>query len=329
MNRREPQEDGKGRAPSGGGQSLLPSSGKRPVLNLPAYDPAAKAQRSEDVPGGLLELNSYFAGRYRVLRLIALGGMSEVYETWDMEREGACALKILRLQHRRSDKLRLQMAAEARALIELDHPNIVAVFDAGVTADGLIYFAMELLDGTTLLDAIYGSADALRSGFVPLRVGLDWMAQLTGAVHALHLAGIIHRDLKPENVFVTRDGRVKVLDLGAAKFRCYGLRTTGAHKTIGTPPYMSPEHLRGDPTIDGRSDVYSLGHVFYEVLAKRHAFFGPGESYSGETYRLWQEQRRPERSQRRAPADRSAELAVRPPRDRQATDHHQEPSPAP
>ena len=153
MNRREPQEARKGRAPGGGGQSLLPSSGKRPVLNLPAYDPAAKAQGSEDVPGGLLELNSYFAGRYRVLRLIALGGISEVYETWDMEREGACALKILRLQHRRSDKLRLQMAAEARALAEPDHPNLVAWLAAGGRADGLNHFVLEVSDCTSLLGA--------------------------------------------------------------------------------------------------------------------------------------------------------------------------------
>ena len=164
MNRRERVESAKGRTPEEGEQSLLPSS-KRAALNLPAFDAGVKGSagvQAGEVPGGLLELNSYFAGRYRVLRLVALGGMSEVYEAWDMEREGACALKILRLQHRRSDKLRVQMAAEARALIELDHPNIVAVWDAGVTGDGLIYFAMELLDGTTLLDAIYGTADALR-----------------------------------------------------------------------------------------------------------------------------------------------------------------------
>lgn len=109
------------------------------------------------------------------------------------------------------------------------------------------------------------------------------MQQLTGAVHALHLSGIIHRNLKPENVFVTKDGRVKVLDLGAAKFRCSACARRARTKTIGTPPYMSPEHLRGNATINGRSNVYSLGHVFYEVLAKRHAFCGPGESFSGES----------------------------------------------
>jgi len=264
------------------------------MLNPPAFDENDEAPDGGDVPGTLLQASTYFAGRYRVLRLLALGGIAEVYEAWDLTEERSCALKILRLQYRRSEKIRLQMAAEARALKEFHHPNIVCVWDAGVTGEGLIYIVMELLNGTTLHDAIYGAPDMPRPDSVPLRVVLQWMGQLAGAVHALHLANIVHRDLKPDNVFISRDGQLKVLDLGAAKFRCYGLKTTGAHRTIGTPPYMSPEHLRGDATIDGRSDVYSLGHVFYELIARRHAFCAPGDSHSADTYRAWQEQRRPE-----------------------------------
>jgi eukaryotic-like serine/threonine-protein kinase len=264
-------------------------------VNLPAFDAGNGGEEAgQAVPGAQLQPKELFAGRFYIVRLLALGGMAEVYEAYDMADGRPCALKIQRLQYNRSEKLRLQMTAEARALIEVKHPHVVEAWAAGVTPQGIIYIAMELLTGATLHEHIHGAPGQPRPPLVPLRRALTWVAELSSAAHRLHEAGIIHRDLKPENVFVTLDGHIKILDLGAAKFRCYGLQTTGAHKTIGTPPYMSPEHLRGDKTIDARSDVYSLGHVFYEVIAGEHAFYSPAGVYSAESYRLWQEQRRPE-----------------------------------
>ena len=168
---------------------------------------------------------------------------------------------------------------EAKLAGSLNHPNVVALHDVGLH-DGKPYFVTELLQGETL-------RERLSKGSIPLATALEWAAQMAQGLAAAHERGIVHRDLKPENVFITRDGHVKLLDFGIAKLveaalgaTPHGLMdetaspsggSTGTGMVLGTPGYMSPEQVRGDP-VDARTDFFSLGAVLYEMLSGRRAF---------------------------------------------------------
>ena len=168
---------------------------------------------------------------------------------------------------------------EAKLAGSLNHPNVVALHDVGLH-DGKPYFVTELLQGETL-------RERLSKGSIPLVTALEWAAQMAQGLAAAHERGIVHRDLKPENVFITRDGHVKLLDFGIAKLveaalgaTPHGLMdetaspsggSTGTGMVLGTPGYMSPEQVRGDP-VDARTDFFSLGAVLYEMLSGRRAF---------------------------------------------------------
>ncbi len=168
---------------------------------------------------------------------------------------------------------------EAKLAASLAHPNVVALFDVGLQ-DGKPYFVTELLQGESL-------RERLARGPIPLPKALEWAAQMAQGLAAAHERGIVHRDLKPENVFITRDGHVKLLDFGIAKLietaqaaTPHGLMdptvspsgsSTGTGMVLGTPGYMSPEQVRGDP-VDARTDFFSLGAVLYEMLAGHRAF---------------------------------------------------------
>ncbi len=164
---------------------------------------------------------------------------------------------------------------EALATAALNHPNILAVFDIG-TSDGSPYVVSELLEGETL-------RERLRSGPVVVRKALDYALQIAHGLAAAHEKGIIHRDLKPENLFLTKDGRVKILDFGLAKLTqaesgSHTSLPTATHGTeagvvLGTAGYMSPEQVRGK-TLDARSDIFSFGAILYEMLSGKRAFHG-------------------------------------------------------
>jgi Tol biopolymer transport system component len=168
---------------------------------------------------------------------------------------------------------------EARASGALSHPNLLTIFDAG-TADGHPYIVTELLEGQTLRSAMRDEGTAAR---VPVRKAVDYAIQIANGLAAAHERGIVHRDLKPENLFVTRDGRVKILDFGIAKLRSaddFALsdertmeQDTSPGTVIGTVGYMSPEQVRGH-SVDGRSDIFSLGTVMFEMVAGEHPFRG-------------------------------------------------------
>jgi hypothetical protein len=173
-----------------------------------------------------------------------------------------------------ADRLR-RFEQEARAAGVLNHPNILAVFDVG-SHEGAPYVVSELLEGDTLRDRLAGGALAMRKA-------VEYAVQIARGLAAAHEKGIVHRDLKPENVFVTRDGRVKILDFGLAKLAPTGLGPdsatremppgTGAGTVLGTVGYMSPEQVRGQP-LDHRSDIFAFGAVLYEMLSGRRAFRG-------------------------------------------------------
>ncbi|HEX9636193.1 MAG TPA: protein kinase [Acidobacteriota bacterium] len=211
-------------------------------------------------------------GPYKILSPIGAGGMGEVYRARDPRLDREVAVKVLPAQWvQDADRLR-RFESEARAAGALSHPNVLAVYDLG-TYQGCHYVVSELLEGETL-------QMRLQQGPLPPRKAIDVAAQIAQGLAAAHDKGIIHRDLKPSNLFITAEGRVKILDFGLAKrspATPSGPDTptrdppTAAGTVLGTVGYMSPEQVRGGPA-DQRSDIFSLGAVLYEMLAGRRAF---------------------------------------------------------
>jgi serine/threonine-protein kinase len=205
---------------------------------------------------------------YRIIRHIASGGSGDVFEAVHEFTGRSVALKCLRDTEGREGNFAERMRLEAVVLSRLRHPALVTVYDAGMTSDGAVWIAMELLSGATLRDKLHAS------GRVPLLAALRVASTIAEAVSAAHAARVVHRDLKPENVLLTDSGEVKVLDLGTAKFFGYGLKPTESLLKLGTPAYMAPEQIQAQP-VDGRTDVYSLGLILYEMLAGQHPFMRP------------------------------------------------------
>jgi eukaryotic-like serine/threonine-protein kinase len=213
-------------------------------------------------------------GAYEIRGPLGAGGMGEVYRAWDARLGREVAVKVLP-QSAATDPDRLRrFEQEARAAGALNHPNVLAVYDAG-SHESLPYIVSELLEGETLRELI-------RAGGLVPRKAVEHAVQIARGLAAAHQRGIIHRDLKPENVFVTRDGQVKILDFGLAKLRHEAGSTpegetatnvTQPGMVLGTVPYLSPEQVRGAPA-DARSDIFALGSVLYEMLARRRAFEG-------------------------------------------------------
>jgi eukaryotic-like serine/threonine-protein kinase len=219
-------------------------------------------------------------GPYEISGALGAGGMGEVYRARDTRLGRDVAIKVLP-QAFASDAERLRrFEQEARAASALNHPNILGIYDISAH-DGAPFLVMELLEGETL-------RERLRNGPLPVRKALDIAMQCASGVAAAHEKGIIHRDLKPANIFVTNDGRVKILDFGLAKLtesnQSSGMsetqsptRTSGgdarteAGVVLGTAGYMSPEQVRGKPA-DARSDIFALGTILYEMLSGQRAF---------------------------------------------------------
>jgi eukaryotic-like serine/threonine-protein kinase len=216
-------------------------------------------------------------GPYEILGLLGAGGMGEVYRARDTRLGRNVAVKILPPAVA-EDASRLQrFEKEARTVGSLNHPNVMALYDVGSEA-GQFFVVTELLEGQTLRDRLDGEA-------LPSRKAVEYAVQIAHGLAAAHDSGIVHRDLKPENVFVTRDGRVKILDFGLARKieRLESGEPTGSFApptaatepgtVLGTVGYMSPEQVRGE-VLDARSDIFSFGVILYEMLAGRRAFQG-------------------------------------------------------
>jgi len=214
---------------------------------------------------------------YEILGPLGAGGMGEVYRACDPVLKREVAIKVLPAYFSQDpDRLR-RFEQEAQAAAALNHPNILAVYRFG-TCEGAPYLASELLEGGTL-------GQLLARGPLPARKAIDYGVQIARGLAAAHEKGIIHRDLKPENMFVTKDGRVKILDFGLAKLIETKAATadgptvslqegTEPGVVLGTVGYMSPEQVRGK-TADHRADIFAFGTILYEMLTGKRAFRKP------------------------------------------------------
>src|SRR2546426_2288024 len=215
--------------------------------------------------------------QYKVLSLLGEGGMGEVYRARDTKLGRDVAIKVLPAAFSADAERLRRFEQEAQAAGALNHPNILVIFHIGTHEDAP-YIVSELLEGKTLRERMAGAG-------LPQRKAIDYALQTAHGLAAAHEKGIVHRDLKPENLFITKDGRVKILDFGLAKLTGTGDGTqsqtevptrrvdTDPGVVMGTIGYMSPEQLRGRPT-DHRSDIFSFGAILYEMLSGKRAFRG-------------------------------------------------------
>ncbi|MCC7010206.1 MAG: serine/threonine protein kinase [Acidobacteria bacterium] len=203
-------------------------------------------------------------GRYEILELVGRGGMGVLYRAHDPMLERDVALKMMLVDFTNDPAARGRFEREAKAVARLQHRNVVTIHELG-DAEGAPYIVMEFLSGKDL--------DALLRSDQPLSLAqkLDIAAQVCDGLAYAHEQGIVHRDIKPGNIRVLEDGTVKILDFGIAKFAVGSATQTGS--ILGTPSYMSPEQIMGQP-VDGRADLFSVGVLLYELLSGRKPFAG-------------------------------------------------------
>jgi serine/threonine-protein kinase len=218
-------------------------------------------------------------GNYRSVALLGEGGMGAVYLAEHPAIGRRVAVKVLHKNYTRDEHLLARFLNEARAANAIRHPNIIEILDSGVMADGTPFLVMELLEGESLGTRIR------QNGALPIAMAIDFAYQSASALGAAHAKGIVHRDLKPDNMFVVADPhdaqreRLKVLDFGIAKLQQGSVADSVKTRTgtlMGTPIYMSPEQCRGTRAVDHRSDIYSLGVIFYEMLVGQPPFVSEG-----------------------------------------------------
>ncbi|MBI2839596.1 MAG: serine/threonine protein kinase, partial [Acidobacteria bacterium] len=210
--------------------------------------------------------------RYKVLEKIGQGGFGEVYKARHLRMDRTVALKLLRVQLAGDVEHLKRFEQEAKAASRINHPNAVVVYDSGQAEEGVLYIAMEYVDGVSLKHVLKEAKT-----LPPERV-VRIIKQICSALAEAHRMGVVHRDLKPENIMICskagKEDVVKVLDFGIAKIiseDAQGLTQTGV--AFGTPRYMSPEQCEGKP-VDWRADIYALGCIIYEMLSGRPPFEG-------------------------------------------------------
>ncbi|HEY7373858.1 MAG TPA: serine/threonine-protein kinase [Polyangia bacterium] len=218
-------------------------------------------------------------GNYKSISLLGEGGMGAVYLAEHPGIGRRVAVKVLHKNYTRDEHLLARFLNEARAANAIRHPNIIEILDSGMMADGTPFLVMELLEGESL------GTRLRQNGALSLQTAVDFAYQTASALGAAHAKGIVHRDLKPDNLFVVPDPhdsnreRIKVLDFGIAKLQQGSVADSVKTRTgtlMGTPIYMSPEQCRGTRTVDHRSDIYSLGVIFYEMLVGQPPFVSEG-----------------------------------------------------
>ncbi|NMO02624.1 serine/threonine protein kinase [Gordonia sp. TBRC 11910] len=220
-----------------------------------------------------LQSGTIIADRYRLMRLIATGGMGQVWEGLDTRLNRRVAVKVLKAEYSNDPEFTARFRTEAQTTASLNNPGIAGVFDYGETpdrggGDALAYLVMELVDGEPLNSVIS------RMGRLSLNNTLDMLEQTGRALQAAHEQGYVHRDVKPGNILITPTGQVKITDFGIAK-AVDAAPVTQTGMVMGTAQYISPEQASGDEAT-AASDVYSLGVVGYEALTGRRPFLGDG-----------------------------------------------------
>jgi serine/threonine protein kinase len=213
--------------------------------------------------GPLIKELSGRIGKYDIMKPLGKGAMGMVYLAHDTILERDVALKVMVASIADDPELKTRFEREAKAVAKMTHPNVVNVFDLGNHTDGSPFIAMELLKGMDLQKAIRTPPPMALDRKVAIMVQV-----LAGLAHA-HQAGIVHRDIKPANIFINHDGTVKIMDFGVARLTTASM--TGTGNIVGTADYMSPEQVKG-AKVDGRSDLFSVGCMLYEMLAGRRPF---------------------------------------------------------
>ena len=224
-------------------------------------------------PGSQLKVGQVLSNRWKLVRLLGEGGMGAVYEAEGLNGEGKRAIKILHPEYATEEEVLRRFYAEAETAKRLEHPNVAKIFELATAEDGTPYLVMELLEGIPL-------AAYVKPGVPhPVQRAAPIIHAVLMALTEAHRRGIVHRDLKPENVFLVRQASgqfgVKVLDFGIAKVMDAAGGMGSKTRTgilLGTPGYMSPEQLKNAKTVDPRSDLWSVGVMFYEMLTGREAF---------------------------------------------------------
>jgi eukaryotic-like serine/threonine-protein kinase len=270
--------------------SLLVESDKAPAVNEKSPPPGSRASSRDSgdaasaafgaknpIPSSLASLTGQVLDqRYHITRKLGEGGMSYVYQAQEIETGRAVAVKILIPRLSRDPASVERLRREATIATRLNHPNVCPILRMGETADHLIYLVMPFLEGEPL------SEHETRRGPFPVTEGIPLLVQMCDGLGHAHDLQIIHRDLKPENVMLVPDPtlpagfRAVVMDFGLAKERRAGpdvVKLTATGIVLGTPEFMSPEQIRGKP-LDGRSDVYALGILAFEMFTGQLPFTG-------------------------------------------------------
>jgi eukaryotic-like serine/threonine-protein kinase len=221
-------------------------------ISAPAVDPDT------------LEIGTVLAGRYEILQLIGRGGMGAVYKARDTELDRIVALKLIRPELARNPQILKRFKQELILARQVTHKNVIRIFDLG-QSDGIKFITMDFVEGRDLRQVL------LEQGKLASEQAARIMLQICRALEAAHAEGVIHRDLKPQNIMLDASGRVYVMDFGIARSAYLpGMTQTGA--LIGTPEYMSPEQGRGEKLTE-RSDLFSLGIIFYEMLTGKSPYY--------------------------------------------------------
>jgi serine/threonine protein kinase/tetratricopeptide (TPR) repeat protein len=224
-------------------------------MSDPESNPSAPSAPIKELSGRI--------GKYDIVKPLGKGAMGIVYLAHDTILERDVALKVMVASIADDPELKTRFEREAKAVARMTHPNVVNVFDLGSHTDGSPFIAMELLKGMDLQKAVRTPPPLTLERKVNIIVQV-----LAGLAHA-HQAGIVHRDIKPANIFINQDGTVKIMDFGVARLTTASM--TGTGNIVGTADYMSPEQVKG-AKVDGRSDLFSVGCMLYELLAGRRPF---------------------------------------------------------
>ena len=217
-------------------------------------------------PVGAPEIGRVVAGRYELRRHVGTGGMGVVYEARDRVLDETVAIKLLRADFPLDDDSLGPVAAEVRLTRRVTHPNVVRTHDVGRAGDER-FLVMEYVEGVSLADLL------ARHGRLPVLAAVVVGMQLCRALDVVHARGVLHRDVKPQNILVTAEGQVKLTDFGVAALRDAAGPAASGHTTPGTPPYMAPELLFGEPA-DARTDLFAAGVVLHQALTGRLPFEG-------------------------------------------------------
>jgi eukaryotic-like serine/threonine-protein kinase len=248
---------------------------QRTIMDGSALDLVGRAIATEQLQSWIGQQISH----YRVLSLLARGGMGDVYRARDLRLGRDVAIKAVPLAYSVDPRRLQRFDQEARSAGQLNHPNVLTVYDIGVH-EGAPFIVAELLEGADL-------REQLKGGTLPQARCIEYARQIAHGLTATHGKGIVHRDLKPENLFVTNDRLVKILDFGLATLRdssaadsegtASGERFDTVASLLGTISYLSPEQLRGEP-VDHRADIFAFGVILYEMLCGRRPFTGDSDT---------------------------------------------------